>query len=96
MGQEFPEQPKLTARQNSALSAFYYIGEQRRVDQGIPYRVRDDEVLLHSSIHGCYGYERKFFLYVITSIDQEYITRQHKDIKKQADKAKAEAARKRS
>jgi hypothetical protein len=73
--QEYLElKPALTDRQQSLLSAFYRLSQERTVNQDAPYPIKEQDIRYYQQHYGSCHYPQDLFIMAIHEIDSEYIT----------------------
>ena len=77
----FSLKPKLTSTQQSLLSSFYRLSQERRLENSAPLPIKDKEIhyyLEYNSSH----YPNDLFLTAIHLLDAHYIEQRCNEIKK--------------
>ena len=86
---EFNElKPKLTHKQQSLLGAFYRLSNERTIENGAPYPIKDKDIRYYQKYNGSCSYASDLFIMAIHAIDNEYIKQQCDEMKHNANKGK--------
>lgn len=80
--------PKLTDRQQSLLSSFYRLSNERTTEQGAPYPIKEKDIRYYQRFNGSCSYAPDLFIIAIHAIDNEYITQQCEEMRRKANKGK--------
>ena len=88
MAEFYELKPILTHRQQSLISAFYRLSQERTTEQGAPYPIKDKDIHYWQHNNGSCSYAPDLFIMAIHAIDNEYIKQQCDEMRRKANKGR--------